>query len=290
MAKDLNVNYEVDEEDVMDDVGQDIELLDQDYIEDEEPEVEEEVTAESAKLAQREAELRDRLASGQDSQDATAAAMKEIAETMKDLRGQPKSQEQQSQLQDLVELKKKLSSNFYDNPMEAIDSYFDAKWKDYEQKTLQPAFNQIAKVTRDTALDGSRRVTEQSDTGKIVLADYYDEVKQLIDSGQIPVGPNAYDEAVSRVAGRHMTDIFAKMQSESAAKAQADAELPPARGSSPGRGGSASPKPSSSVQLSRRAVEEIEKLNTKRLDPEAFRQWFVRHNPDKVREFNRRAR
>ena len=289
----LSVNYEEDEQDVMDEVETEIELLDQDYVDDEPEEDDADdvavKTPDQVAVEQKMEQLRDRLEGGESS---TAAAMREIAETMKDLRKQPEGSGKEEAVEDLQVLRKKLADGFYDDPMTAVDTWIEKRLSRYEQERLQPAFNQMAQVLKDTTLDGSKRAAQQTDTGKFVMERYASEVEKLVESGQVQIGPGAYEKAINQVASSHLDELLDwKIEQREAAKPKVEADLTkPGRGANPA-GGGAAPSPNSKVQVSRAARDAIYAMaDQKWIDREQFMESFVRNHPDKVRELNRRAR
>ena len=252
------VNYEAGEQEVMDEVEAEIELLDQDYIEEEDTTdaVDKQVsTPEELATQQRIEALKGRLEGGESS---TATTMKEIAETMKSLRATPQTPEIVETVEDLAELRKKLSDGFYDDPMTAVDTWVDKRLARYEKEKLQPAFNQMAGVLRDTALDSSKRSIEADETGKFVMNKYSDEVEKLITSNQIQIGPGAYKKAVSQVASEHLDELIDwKIEQRGKAVTETDAATRmPGKNAAP-QGGTAAPAPSKKVQVSRAAQDAI---------------------------------
>ena len=286
-----NVNYEVDEQEAMDEIEPEIELLDQDFIEDEEPEAPEEdvKTAAEAAVEKRAAELRERL---EGSEQSTASAMGEVVETLKSLRQEPQTKQSEEAIEDLETLEKRLSSGFYDNPMEAVKQYSSAMLKKYERETLQPVIQQMGQVLRDTAKTTSKQ-TATDDTSKFIIEKYSDEVEKLVDGGQIRIGPNAYKEAISRVAADHMDELIDWKMEQRASRdneaEQEEATAKPGRNASPGKG-NAAPRPDSKVQVSRAARDEIYKrADAKRIDRSQYMDWFVRTKKEELRKLNRRA-
>lgn len=297
MAKEREdvAEYEATDDEVMDEVEQEIELLDQDYIDESDggdDDISKEPTAAQAAEQQRIESLKSRLEGGETE---TAEALKEVTQQLRELRSQPQSEQKQETVEDLQALKKKLADGFYDNPMDVVDTWIDKRLEKYERERLQPAFTQMAGVVRDTALDGSKRSAGQDDIGKFVMENYTDEVEQLIQRGEIQVGPGAYQQAVNRVAANHMSEIIQKQVQDQIAAQQEAADdeqvrKSPARGANPSRGGSA-PRPSSNVQVTRGAQQAIYSMADKiGADRTAFFNSYVRNHPDKVRELNRGRR
>ena len=286
----LVVNYEVDEDEALDEIEQEIEVVDQDYLDDDgvdeqHDDISRMPTAEQAEQQKRVEELRSRLEGGESQ---TAEAMKEVVEQLRELRQRPQTPEKQEVVEDLEALRKKLADGFYDDPMASVDMWLEKRLERYEREKLQPAFQQIAGVVRDTALDSSKRAAKESDTGKFVMDRYLSEVEQLVSSGQVQVGPGAYDRAVKQVAMEHLDEFIDWKVEQKAAQQQQEQELPPARGANPSARGQG-PRPSSTVKLSRNAEAEINRIADSRgIDRDMFRESFVRLHPDKVREMNRR--
>src|SRR6056297_322514 len=156
MAKEMQVNYEQDEDEALDEVSSDIELLDEEYVDDvdDSDDVSGMPTAEEAEQRQRVEALKSRLEGGETD---TASVMKEVVEQLKELREKPKTAEVQQELEDWETVKKRVKDGFYDDPVEAVEKLMERRWQQYEREKLQPAFQQIAGVVRDTALDGSKR-------------------------------------------------------------------------------------------------------------------------------------
>lgn len=291
--KEVAVNYEVDEQEVIDEVEQEIELLDQEYIDEDDgtDDISKQVgTVEDVEVQKRIESLKDRLEGGESN---TAAAMKEIAETMKSLRDQPKSQQQKEVVEDLDQLRKKLADGFYDDPMGAVDTWLDKRLSKYEREKLNPAFNQLASVLKDTALDSSKRAAQASDTGKFVMSKYASEVESLIASGQIQIGPGAYDKAVNQVASQHMSE-FVDWTIEQREKAKADtaaATKAPGKNAAPTSGGGTAPRPNRNIQVTKAAQDAIYAMaDQKMLNRDQFLEMYVRKHPEKVRELNRRPK
>lgn len=290
--REVVVNYEGDEQDVMDEVENEIEFLDSEYVEDDtddSDDVSKQVKSpEQVETQQRVEQLRERLEGGQSD---SAAAMKEIAETMKSLRNAPASEEKKEAVEDLAALRKKLADGFYDDPMGAVDTWIDKRLSKYETEKLQPAFNQMAGVLRDTTLDGSKRAATADETGKFVMDKYADEVEKLVTSGQVQIGPGAYKTAINRVASDHIDELLDwKIEQREAKKAESEDEVTrsPGRNANP-RSGSAPPSPNSRVQVSKSAQEAIYRMaDNKMINREQFLQSFVRNHPERVKELNRR--
>lgn len=286
----LNVNYEVDEQDAIDEVESEIELLDKEYIDDvdDADDVSKQVNdPEELQTQQRIEALKQRLEGGES---ANTEALKEVVETLKGLRSSPQTQETKEVVEDLEELKKKLGDGFYDNPMAAVDTWIDKRLSRYEKEKLQPAFNQMASVLRDTALDGSRRSVETDETGKFVMSKYAGEVEKLISSGSIQIGPGAYKKAVSQIASEHLDELIDwKIEQREKAKTETDeATRTPGRNASP-KAGSAPPAPSKKVQVSKAAQEAIYAMaDRKMINREQFFESYVRNHPEEVRKLNRR--
>ena len=288
MSDRVAMNYE-DDENVRDEYETDepdYEFVDEEYIDDESKE---ESVAEPDESEARVAELRQRL---EGSETSSAAAMREIAETMKSLRQQPASPEKEEAIESIEEFEKKVSSGFYDNPYKAVTAILDRTLKQYEKEKLQPAFQQMANVLKDTALDSSKRSATDDETGKFVMSKYADEVEKLVNSGQVQIGPGAYKRAVSQVASEHLDELIDwKIEQREAVKAAGTADVSkPGRNAVPRSVGAAPPKPDSKVQLSRGARDAIYRMaDEKSIDREQFLESFVRRNPDQVRKLNRRA-
>ena len=287
MAKEMQVNYEQDEDEALDEVSSDIELLDEEYVDDvdDSDDVSGMPTAEEAEQRQRVEALKSRLEGGETD---TASAMKEVVEQLKELREKPKTAEVQQELEDWETVKKRVKDGFYDDPVEAVEKLMERRWQQYEREKLQPAFQQIAGVVRDTALDGSKRAARDTDTGKFVMDKYLGEVEQLVNTGQVQVGPGAYAKAVQQVAMNHM-DEYVNWKVDQAVSARAEEEAAqPAKGANPASGGSA-PRPNSKIQVSKAAQSAIYKMaDMKGIDRDMFFESYVRRNPDKIRELNRR--
>ena len=286
------VNYEADEQDVMDEMEPEIELLNDEYVDDEDTtdDVTKQVpTPEDLETQKRIEALRSQLEGGESS---TAAAMKEIAETMKELRSQPQTGATKETAEDLAVLRKKLADGFYDDPMNAVDTWLEKRLARYETEKLQPAFNQLAGVLRDTTLDGSKRAATEDETGKFVMGKYAAEVEALVKSGQIQIGPGAYKKAVNQVASEHIDELLDWKIEQREAKQKADAAedvtRKPGRNSSPQTSG-APPSPNSKVQVSRAARDAIYAMaDNKMINRDQFLESYVRNHPDQIRELNRR--
>lgn len=289
------VNYEADDEEVMDEVETEIELLDTDYVEDEDDTDEVKVpTAEELEQRKRADDLKARLESGENS---TADAMKEVVEQLRELKRQPQSGEQRQAVEEWETVRKRIADGFYDDPVAAVETLYQHMQDKFERERLQPAFQQIGQVVRDTALDSSKRSAKESDSGKFVMERYLGEVEELVNSGQVQVGPGAYNRAVQQVMANHIDEyVDWKMETKAAEQAARDAENPPvdtrqpARGSNPGSSGRP-PSPNSKVQVSRAARDAIYRMaDTRMLDREMFFDSYVRNHPEKIRELNRRKK
>lgn len=288
------VNYEVDGREVIDEVEQEIELLDQEYIDEDDgtDDIAKQVgTVEDVETQQRIQALKERLEGGEND---TATAMKEVVETLKTLRDQPKSQQQKEVVEDLDALRKKLGDGFYDDPMGAVDTWIEKRMAQYERTKLNPALNQLASVLKDTALDSSKRAAQASDTGKFVMSKYAGEVEALISSGQIQIGPGAYDKAIGQIATQHMSE-FVDWTIEQREKAKADTEAAtktPGKNAAPtSGGGTAAPKPNKNIQVTTAARDAIYAMaDQKMLNRDQFFEMYVRKHPEKVRELNRRPK
>lgn len=290
---DVAVNYEEDEQDVMDEVETEIEMLDSEYVEDETDESDDVSTQvkspDEAKTQEKIESLRERLEGGESS---TAEAMKEVAATLKEMREQPKNEQSEETVEDLQELRKKLADGFYDDPMTAVDTWIDKRLNKYEREKLQPAFNQMASVLKDTTLDGSKRAATEDETGKFVMEHYADEVEQLVTSGQVQIGPGAYKKAVNQVGSAHLDELL-DWKIEQRDKKQADESdeevtRKPGRNANP-RSGSAPPKPNSKLQVSTAARDAIYKMaDAKMINRQQFFDSYVRMHPDEVRKLNKR--
>jgi hypothetical protein len=291
--KEVVVNYEADEQDVMDEMEPEIELLDQDYVDDE-PDESDDVTKqvqspEDVEVSQRIAALKSQLEGGEA---GTVSALKEVTETLRELRNQSQTKATDEAVEDLDVLRKKLADGFYDDPMSAVDTWIEKRLSRYEREKLQPAFNQMASVLRETTLDSSKRTATEDETGKFVMSKYADEVEQLVKSGQVQIGPGAYKKAVNQVASEHIDELLDWKIEQREAKRQADSAdevtRRPGKNASP-RASGAPQSPNSKVQVSRAARDAIYAMaDQKMLNREQFFESFVRKNPDKVRELNRR--
>jgi hypothetical protein len=149
-------------------------------------------------------------------------------------------------------------------------------------------------VVRDTALDSSKRAAKESDSGKFVMERYLDEVEQLVNSGQVQVGPGAYDRATKQVLMNHIDEytdwkLEQKLAEQPAPEPDVDTRKP-GKGANPASGQRA-PTPSGKVQVSRAARDAIYKIaDSRMLDREMFFDSYVRNHPEKVRELNRRKK
>ena len=290
---DRNINYEVDEDEAMQDIERDFDVLDTEYVDDDQElndddKVAATPTAEEALAQQRVEELKARLEGGQSD---TASALKEVAATMKELRKQPESEQKAEALEDIAVLKKRIADGFYNDPVNAVDMLIERRMKEYERQTLQPALHQIGRVLKDTALDSSKRAVQADETGQFVMSKYASEVEALINSGQVQIGPGAYTEAVGRIAQTHMDELIDwKLEKRLAAQKESEPQdIAPPRNASPS-GSRSAPPSTERPKVGRAAVEHIYKLaDARMLDREEFLASYVRNHPDEVKRLNRRA-
>lgn len=286
------INYEVEVDEVVDealeadavvDDDDDVDVIDDDAFEDDEQaDDDSKRDAElDAKLDERERRLRERAdASG----DAQTEAMREVAATLKELRQQPQTQQVREQVEDIEAFKKRIKDGFYDDPVAAVEALTARRIQEYEEKTLKPALMQMGKVLRDTALSSSKQ-RATTDTSRIVLEKYADEVEKEIDSGRITIGPDAYDEAIARVAARHLDEVIEAKIKATADKTDGDKRE--AGNKSPSRG-AAAPRDTRSAVITKsteaRIYAEADRAGANR---EQYKKWFIRKHPDRVKKWNK---
>jgi hypothetical protein len=276
------VGYEVSEDEVMQDIDDapEIELIDDDTYDD--GPVPEEKPDYAAELARRQAELQERLASREGD---TASVFKELNETLKSMR-QEKPKEVAKEFEELDAFEKRIADGFYDNPVKAVREYATRVLEEFKERELKPALQHMGKVVRDTTLQTGKQAAND-ETSKFVLDKYYDEVRDLIDSGQIQIGPDAYKQAIGRVAANHIDEVI---EAKIAAKAVAQpTAVPEAKGRVPSST-SGAPRPDGAVKLTRRAYNVLtEEARLKSIDEEAYRNWVVRSDPERIRKLNKGA-
>ena len=99
------------------------------------------------------------------------------------------------------ELKKKLSKNFYDDPMTAVEETL----KYFVQSEIAPAFKQTQDMLSKTAISTSRQLAVANPTNKMIMDKFGDEVEETVK--KLPHTPDVYEKACQQVGMNHFTDI-----------------------------------------------------------------------------------
>lgn len=122
------------------------------------------------------------------------------------LNGKQSGQQQQSQQQPpqktVDELAEELKDEFYENPTAAVKKLTEA----IIRQEVGPAFQQMHRLTSDTAKSTSRQFASQDSTYKYVLDNYGEEVESVVES--LPPTADVYSKACQQVAMGHFDEIL----------------------------------------------------------------------------------
>lgn len=128
------------------------------------------------------------------------------------------------------DLKKRLSQNFYDDPVGAMDEMV----RFAVQREIVPAFQQTQNQLAKTATLTSKQAASANPTNKLILENYGDEVEEMVKT--LPPGPDVYDRACQQVGFNHLTDLVELKTKEQAATASRPTSNVHPTGRSPSRG------------------------------------------------------
>lgn len=177
--------------------------------------------AAQAEKAAYEARLADR--------EAMTSGFSELAKVFKEqasVQGQAAQQQAPGESWDAV--KKRLSKSFYDDPVGAMEEAM----RYMVANDIAPAFQTLKGELSKTAMTASRQAATMSETNKMIMERYRDEVEEAVK--QLPASPDVYEKACQQVGMNHLTDLVA-MQVEAATVA-AKAPKRPTSNVKPGGG------------------------------------------------------
>lgn len=187
-------NVEEDEEDFK------IYIEGQDDIPEEEPEEEgpskEELLSQLTRLQEQQAAATNQLGDRQ----TLEKGFQDLASVLTNQQQQQPTTAQPTETWDQV--KKRLASDFYNDPMAAIEEAL----KFAIQTEVAPAFHQTQELLSKTAMTTSRQIAETNPTNKLILEKYRDEVDSAVRS--LPPTPDVYEKACQQVGMNHFTDIM----------------------------------------------------------------------------------
>lgn len=162
---------------------------------------------------------------------------------------------QQSALQQPGEsydaLKKRLSKAFYDDPVAAVEEML----KHVVTHDVAPAFQNLQGELSKTARLTSRQVAAQSDTNKMILERFGDEVEEMVKS--LPSTPDVYEKACQQVGMQHLTDLV-QWQVEQTTATAAPASRKPTSNVKPSTTGPASRGTGTAAPAKRRVLSRAE--------------------------------
>lgn len=208
--------------------------------------------------------------------DVIAQGFQALSEQLKKQNQQQPTQQTQQATEDIEEFKKKLKDNFFDDPVAAMEQFMEKKIRE----TVNPALTQIAQTT----VKQGKSAIANDPTAKYVLDKYSDEVEQLVTSGQVPFGPDTYQQAVNRVAANHLAEVVTHLSTQQAAETQE--QKPQAKNSSPSSAAPASGNATSrpKVRVSNKRYAEIQKeADAMGLDVNARIAWLRENDPQRLK-------
>ena len=100
------------------------------------------------------------------------------------------------------DVKKRLSKDFYNDPMSALEEAL----KFAIRTEVAPAFHQTQELVSKTALTASRQAAEANPSNKTILDRYRKEVEEEV--GRLPGGPDVYERACQTVGMRHFDELI----------------------------------------------------------------------------------
>lgn len=266
---------ELDDEQVVSNYSDDIELFIDDG-DDEEDEGEDEREVATAK----------------DPSDAINAGFKQLGEQLSRLVQQTQAPQQQMQQhastqEDAKELeawRKRVKSGFYDDPLQAVEA-FNERFKKTE---LVPAFQGImGQINQLGSMLGKQQV-KQTEHGRIVLEKWPGEVEAAMKSYNLQ-GVDAYEKAVSIVAGQHFNEIAAAQNAEARKKQEAEeaAKAEAARNEGRGRNQnlrSSGKREQPKIKLTQKQADQFQKeAEAKGLPLKSYVKWLERRHPERLK-------
>lgn len=207
--------------------------------------------------------------------DAIAQGFQALSEQLKKQNQAQPTQQTQAATEDIEEFKKKLKDNFFDDPVSAMEQFMEKKIRE----TVNPALSQIAQTT----VKQGKSAIANDPTAKYVLDKYSDEVEQLVSSGQVPFGPDTYQQAVNRVAANHLAEVVTHLSTQQSQETQ---EKPQAKNSSPSSAAPASGNTTSrpKVRVSNKRYAEIQReADAMGLDVQARIAWLRENDPQRLK-------